>query len=123
MRFLLDENVSGTVIRDLRKAEHDVASVKENMQGAKDEDLIAKARSENRILVTHDKDFGELAFKLGLSAMSGVVLIRLSGADPREDNSRIVKILSSHTDFTGNFTVITDDKIRVRPLPPPDPTQ
>jgi predicted nuclease of predicted toxin-antitoxin system len=119
MRFLIDENVSRTVIRELRKAGQDVLSVKESMRAAKDEDLIARARLEDRILVTHDKDFGELAFRLGVTSSSGVVLIRLAGRSPDEDNFRILKVLLSRIDFTGNFTVITEDKIRVRPLPPP----
>ena len=116
MRFLADENVSATVIAELRKAGHDVFSVMESMRAAKDLEVISHARLENRILITHDKDFGELAFKLGMTVSSGIVLIRLTGSSPEQDNPHILKVLLSQIDFAGKFTVITDDKIRVRPL-------
>jgi predicted nuclease of predicted toxin-antitoxin system len=60
MRWIVDENVSATLIRTLRDAGHDVLSVKESMRGARDTDILARARAqaEQRVVVTHDKDFG-----------------------------------------------------------------
>ena len=79
MRFLMNENVSGTVIRTLRRGGHDVLSAKESMRGESDPAILEPARREGRLLVTHDKDFGELAFRSRLPAECGVVLFRLGG--------------------------------------------
>ena len=59
MRFLLNENMSGTVIRALRERGHDVLSAKESLQGLPDEDVLAGAQRERRLVVTQDKDFTE----------------------------------------------------------------
>ena len=61
MRVIANENVAGTAIRGLRRNGHDVLSVKESMQGAEDESILQRAEAEQRLVVTHDKDFGELA--------------------------------------------------------------
>jgi predicted nuclease of predicted toxin-antitoxin system len=117
MRWIVNENVSGTVIRLLRNRGHDVLSVKESMRGAGDPEVLARAQTEERIVVTHDKDFGELAFGFGLPARSGIVLFRLSGASPENDNRRIMEVLETDMDWTSHFAVVTDDRIRIRPLP------
>src|SRR5438105_3553098 len=68
MRFLANENVTGTVIQELRQRGHDVLSVKESMRSEEDDVILARAQAEQRIVVTHDKDFGELAFRSQLPA-------------------------------------------------------
>ena len=118
MRLLTDENISGTVVRLLRKRGHDVLSAKETMRSEPDESLLARAQAERRILVTHDKDFGELAFHGGLPAECGVILIRLAGDSPESDNSRTLEVIESREDWPGHFSVVTNDRIRMRPLPP-----
>ena len=117
MRLLVNENVTGTVIREMRQRGHDVLSVKESMRSEADDTILARAQGEERIVVTHDKDFGELAFRCGLPASCGIVLLRLAGSDPGTDNRRIVEALESRSDWVGHFSVITDDRIRMRPLP------
>jgi predicted nuclease of predicted toxin-antitoxin system len=117
MRLIVNENVSGTVIRSLREQGHDVLSVKESMQGADDRAVLARAQAEQRVVVTHDKDFGELAFRCPLPAGSGIVLFRLSGGDPMSDNRRVLEVLRSSVEWTGHFAVVTDDRVRIRPLP------
>lgn len=117
MRIIANENVSRTVIHELRSRGHDVLSVKEAMRSATDEEILARAQAEERLVVTHDKDFGELAFRFGLPAGCGVVLFRLSGADPDTDNRRVLEVLESRTDWVGHFSTVTDDRIRMRPLP------
>ena len=57
MRFLLNENIPGTVIRNLRNHGHDVVSAKESMVGNPDKLILERAQKENRILVTQDKHF------------------------------------------------------------------
>jgi predicted nuclease of predicted toxin-antitoxin system len=117
MRFLVDENVARTVIDELRQRGHDVLSVKEAMRSESDDAILTRAQAEDRIVVTHDKDFGELAFRSQLPATCGVILVRLAGADPALDNARMLEALESRTDWAGHFSVISEDRIRVRLLP------
>jgi predicted nuclease of predicted toxin-antitoxin system len=70
MRILADENVPGPVVTALCKAGHDVVWTKEGSPGARDRDVLARAQSEERLVVTHDKDFGELAVRYALPAAS-----------------------------------------------------
>jgi len=91
------------------------------MRGAEDREVLARAQHEERLVITFDKDFGELAYRFGLPAASGV--FRLSGTSPDVDNVRAVKALESGIDWAGNFAVVTDDRIRVRPLPASRPAQ
>lgn len=116
MRFLADENVPGPLIASLRLNAHDVLSVKESMQGADDRSILARAQSEERVLLTFDKDFGELAFRFGLPAACGVVLFRLEGASPELDDQRALAALVSRDAWSGCFSVVTDTLIRIRPL-------
>ena len=117
MRLLANENISGSVIRELRRLGHDVLSVKESLRSVPDRVVLSHATAEARILITHDKDFGELAFRYGLPSSCGVVLFRLSGSSPDADNVRVLGVLSRDLPFTGHFCVVTDDRLRIRPLP------
>jgi predicted nuclease of predicted toxin-antitoxin system len=117
MRVLANENFPGPVVTSLRSLGHDVAWVKEIMQGASDPEVLRRAQNERRVLVTFDKDFGELAYRAGLPADSGVVLFRLGGSSPDDDNARAVAALTSRDDWGGCFAVVLDDRIRVRALP------
>jgi predicted nuclease of predicted toxin-antitoxin system len=121
VRILANENFPGPVIRELRRRGHDVASVKETMRGADDREVLARAQQEERLVITFDKDFGELACRFGLPAASGVVLFRLSGSSPDVDNARALAALEIGIDWIGSFAVVTDERIRVRPLPMPRP--
>ena len=72
MRILANENVLGSAIAALRGRGYDVLSVKESMQSASDEQVLERARVDQRILITFDKDFGELAFHRRLPNTSGI---------------------------------------------------
>jgi predicted nuclease of predicted toxin-antitoxin system len=65
MRFLADESCDGAVVRAMREAGHDVTSVRDTMRGASDRSVLDAALSERRLLLTEDKDFGELVFARG----------------------------------------------------------
>ena len=84
MRFLVNENVTGTVIQELRQRGHDVLSVKESMRSEADDAILARAQTEERIVVTHDKDFGELAFRYSIARIvrcHPVQIVRLGTRD------------------------------------------
>ena len=117
MRIIANENVAGTAIRRLRQNGHDVLSVRESMQGADDESILRRAETEQRLVVTHDKDFGELAYRYRLPVSCGIILFRLSGLDSSTDIHRMLDVIESRSDWTGGFSVVTDDRIRMRPLP------
>ena len=116
LRFVANENVSRTVIHELRARGYDVLSVKESMRAADDTSVLARAQAEQRIVLTHDKGFGELAFRYGLPATCGVILIRMTGMNSDADNRRVLDAIDSPVDFQGHFSVITDDRIRTRRL-------
>lgn len=117
MRFLADENMSRTVIERLRLKGHDVLSAKKSLRGKSDEAILRRAQREKRVVVTHDKGFGELAFRRGLTAAYGVILLRLSGTDPDADIRRAVHAIDARDDWGGHFSAITDTAIRMRTLP------
>jgi predicted nuclease of predicted toxin-antitoxin system len=118
MRFLADENLPAPVVRALRALGHDVAYASDTMRGATDREVLAAAQRELRVLVTFDKDFGQLAFGSGVPARSGVILFRLGGSDPVVDNERTVRVITGRTDWPGHFAVVTDARVRMRKLPP-----
>jgi predicted nuclease of predicted toxin-antitoxin system len=117
MRLIVDENMPGSVVRGLRDRGHDVLSVKESLRGQDDEGILARAQAEGRLVVTQDKDFGELAFRCGLPAGCGIILFRLAGRDPDQDVARMLAAIESRTDWAGHFAVVTEDLVRVRALP------
>jgi predicted nuclease of predicted toxin-antitoxin system len=75
VRLVADENCDFSVVVDLRLAGHDVVAICEHMSGSDDETVIEFARIERRLLVTEDKDFGQLVFATAKES-SGVILIR-----------------------------------------------
>jgi predicted nuclease of predicted toxin-antitoxin system len=118
MRFLANENVPGPVVAALRARGHDVFWITESMPGADDPVVLALAQRESRVVVTFDTDFGELAFRSGLPAQCGIVLIRLDWTDPDADNHVVITALTSRDDWSGIFAVVESDRVRIRPLPP-----
>lgn len=118
MRILADENISRSVATLLREAGHDVAAVGESMRGATDIEVLTQTQTEGRLLLTYDKDFGELAFRVSLPASSGLVLLRLSQAAPAAEAVVVCAVLESRADWSGHYAVVEMDKIRMRPLQP-----
>ena len=122
MRFLANENVPGPVVAGLRERGHDVVWIKESMAGAEDPTVLALAQVEQRVVVTCDTDFGELAFRSRLPAQCGVVVIRPDWTEPATDNQVAVTALTSRDSWSGIFAVVERDRVRLRRLPPPTST-
>lgn len=117
MRLLANENFPGPAVVALRDAGHDVCWVRTDMRGAKDSVILHQAQQKQRIVVTFDKDFGELAFRSGLPAECGVILFRIALPSPDVVARRAVEVLDSRSDWTGQFAVIEEHRIRLRALP------
>jgi hypothetical protein len=73
--------------------------------------------AEDRVLVTFDKDFGQLAFHAGLPATCGVIPLRLSLTDLGAAAALVTRTLAGRTDWAGHFSVVSDRRVRMRPLP------
>ncbi len=116
MRILANENFPGISVEELRRRGHDVLWVRTAMSGMIDLEILARAQDEQRLLVTLDKDFGELAFGVRLPASSGVVLFRMKMSDAKIAAMKMVEILESRSDWNEHFSVVEDDRIRTRPL-------
>lgn len=119
MRFLANENIPAESVRRLREAGHDVFSISEALPGAKDPDVLARAREEGRILLTFDRDYGELVYRRGLPVPLGIIHLRFVPQAPGEVAAVIEQLETSFDSILeGRYTVIDSDRIRQRPLPP-----
>jgi len=117
MRILANENVPGDAVTALRAAGHDVLWVRTDAPGSADTAILELAVRESRVLLTFDKDFGELAWRARLPATCGIILLRIP-MPPSEAAARVIaEIVSRRADWPGNFAVIGPNRIRVRPLP------
>jgi len=117
MRLLANENFPGDAVEALRMMGHDVVWVRTDAPGSQDRWILEHAQEEERILITFDKDFGELAFRAGLPASSGIILFRISTPSAAHIARVAVEVLRSRTDWAGHFAVIEDKRIRLTPLP------
>src|SRR5882724_3150354 len=117
MQFLANENFSLDAVEALRSEGHDVAWIRTDAPGSKDPDILHRAVTENRVLLTFDKDFGDLAFQFGLPATCGIVLFRVQAGSSAALAMTIVAAIRSRTDWAGNFSVVDPGRIRVRSLP------
>jgi len=116
MRVLADENFPRPAGEVLRKAGWDVFLIAEECPGASDEEAAALCADQQRILLTFDKDFGELVFRRGLPVGSGVVLFRIAPDSPEEAANVVLSLVESQPELNGSFCVVTRNRIRVRPL-------
>ncbi len=90
----------------------------EMQPGASDEAVLSACVSTGRTLLTFDKDFGELAYRRGLPAECGVVLFRVVAQNPEEISDIALRAIRSQPTWAGRFSVVTRQRIRMRPLPP-----
>lgn len=117
MRLLANENFPGDAVTAIRAAGHDLAWVRTDAPGSLDPDVLARAVRENRVLLTFDKDFGELAWRAGLPATAGIVLFRLPMPSPADVGPDIARIICGREDWAGQFSVVEPGRIRMRSLP------
>jgi predicted nuclease of predicted toxin-antitoxin system len=114
MRVLADEGVDGAIVNAVRAGGHDVRWMAEEPPGTKDDAVLEAAVQDARVLVTEDKDFGELVYRQRLRHR-GVVLIRVDGISNAEKARIVARALQEHAaDVPGAFTVIQHETIRIR---------
>ena len=116
MRLLANENFPRAAVEALRARGHDVAWVRTDAPGSSDEQVMATAAAEKRILITFDKDFGELAFRAPRPGVPAIVLFRVPPTSKTRVADIAVSVLESRTDWDGQFAVITEQRVRLRPL-------
>jgi predicted nuclease of predicted toxin-antitoxin system len=94
MRLLADENIPLLAIEQLRRKGHDVLAISESAPSICDEDVMLLAENEGRILLTFDKDFGELAYSSRPRPSCGIILFRI----PLRSANYIAKIIAEVLD-------------------------
>ncbi len=84
--------------------------------GSSDPVVLSIAQSEERLLITFDKDFGELVYRRGAPASLGIVLFRLRKRSPAYLATHVIRVLESRPDWSGHFSVVDENSIRMRRL-------
>lgn len=117
MRFLADESCDFLIVKTLRGASHDVLAISEINPRAEDSEVIRMAIREERILLTEDKDFGQLVFAHGQRSI-GVIFLRY----PHSKREKIAKDLEELVQqqpekLMGCFIIVQPGRIRIRHIP------
>ncbi len=114
MNFVVDESTGQSVVDELRQLGHDVIFIHEIFPGLEDSPILDIAVREDRIVITNDKDFGELVYRSGFPH-AGVVLFRLQNESAANRVRMMRQVLRSCGDkLKGNFVVASERKIRIR---------
>ena len=112
IKIVADESVDFRIIKELRKTGLDVFAIIEERPSISDQEVLAIAVNDDAVLITEDKDFGELVFRLQLSH-KGILLIRID--DPMTKIHKVVEAIKTYlNDLYGKFSVIDDKKLRIR---------
>ncbi|GJL50528.1 MAG: hypothetical protein NPIRA01_17550 [Nitrospirales bacterium] len=112
MRFLVDECIGPVVARWLRNSHHEVFSVYEEARGMTDSEIIQKAYTENWILITNDKGFGEKVYR-ELHPHRGLIFLRLEDERATNKIDTIRKVLEQYSEQLPNqFVVVTATQVR-----------
>jgi len=116
MKYLADESLEYPIITFLRENKIDVLAVREFMRGATDTEIIEYAFKNELLIITSDKDFGELSFRLKRKSC-GIILMRLPDAGNKEKAELLLAAINKLTNEVKNkFIVIDKFKIRIRSI-------
>ena len=117
MKFLANENFPFPSIKFLREKGFDVISISEDSSGISDEEVLQKAALENLVILTFDRDYGELIFRYLKDNPPTVVYFRIKGQMPQEAGKILIeKIEIEKILLEGFFTVIEATGVRQRRL-------
>lgn len=116
MRLLLDECVEVELAVPLRAAGHDVAFVQDIEPSANDDRVMQLATEQDRLLVTADKDFGDLGLRHN-HPVPGLLLLRIPPDQRHLIAPRVAMVLDTLGDrLMGRHTVVQATKVRIRTL-------
>jgi predicted nuclease of predicted toxin-antitoxin system len=116
LKFLVDVGVGKNVEQYLLEKKYDTKAVRSLDPRMPDKEIIRLAALERRIVITMDKDFGELVYHSGLGHC-GILLLRLEDATGSEKQQVIAKILEKHAgNMKDHFCVYQNKKFRFRKL-------
>ncbi|MGH7884924.1 MAG: DUF5615 family PIN-like protein [Thermodesulfobacteriota bacterium] len=116
LKFLVDVNIEKPIIELLSEKGFDIKCVANVNKKLSDEGVIKLANQEERILITNDKDFGELLF-YSKKISIGIILFRIKGQNQKEKFVFLDKLLMKHSDkISRHFVVISNKKLRFIPL-------
>ena len=114
MKLLADESVDRQIVERLRRDGHEVASVADLAPGLEDPAVLERANAQDAILLTADRDFGELVFRQS-QVHAGVALIRLSGLSAERKGAIVASAIRQHeAELAGAFVVISPVSVRIR---------
>lgn len=114
MKFIGDESTGNAVANELQRQGHDVLSIQLQAPGAVDNEILNKAVFEDRILITNDKDFGELVYRSGMPH-AGVILFRLHNERATNRVRMIKHVLQNYRKkLKNNFVVVSEGHVRIR---------
>ncbi len=114
MNFVADESVDQPIVTHLREAGYTVLAIVEMAPSISDEAVLEIANQQGEVLLTGDKDFGELVFRDRRHTF-GIVLIRLSGLAALAKAEVVVSVVKEHSDKLAHaFTVISSNNVRIR---------
>ena len=115
LSLLADENIDQQVVSQLRADSHEVVYVAELEPGIEDDEVLEKANEARALLLTSDKDFGELVFRQR-KVFEGVILLRLAGLPPEKRAAVVARTLREHgAEVSEAFTVISPGMVRIAP--------
>jgi predicted nuclease of predicted toxin-antitoxin system len=119
--LVADEHIALSTINALRELGYGVTAVAATMPGAMDQVVLHHACSINAVLLTFDRDYGELIFRRGLPPPRSVLYLRTIPTSPIEMTDIIKGLLNGRLagDVSGYFVVWTRDGVRKRAFPPP----
>jgi len=117
VRWLVDECIDAALVSHLRAGGHDVIYMAEVAPAASDAEILARARLDGRLLLTEDKDFGDLVFRRG-GEVPGIVLLRLDPAMHALKRRRLDAAIKRFGDegLRGRYTIVEEARFRSRPL-------
>jgi predicted nuclease of predicted toxin-antitoxin system len=117
LRLLANENIPRVAVDALREQGHDVAWVAETAKGADDPPIALQAQRERRIILTFDKDFGDLIIRRRVARPSGVILCRFRAQSPDVVVQVLSHVLQRPLPWEDHFAVVEEADIRMVPLP------
>ena len=113
MNLIADENTDRLIVVELRRAGHEVTYIAEIEPSIPDDAVFDRANEKQALLITSDKDFGELVYRDKRLVADGVILLRLAGLSSRAKADLVCRVIAEHGDELGNhFTVVSPGKIR-----------